>query len=167
MSTEIGGTVVEFTGTMPAVGEEAPDFRYIKQDFSEGKLSDHRGENVVVLCMPSLDTGVCAMETRTFNKRAGELGATTLVVTMDLPFAMKRFCETEGIDKCHPASDFKYREFGEKYHMIMQNGPIAGVHARAIFGIDKQGVIQYVQLVPSIGDEPDYDAVITAVKGMA
>ena len=166
MTTEIGGTVVEFTGDMPQVGQEAPDFRYIKKDFSEGRLSEHRGENVMILCMPSLDTGTCAMETRTFNKRADELGATTLVVTMDLPFAMKRFCETEGIDKAHPASDFKYREFGDQYHMVMQNGPIAGVHARAIYGVDKNGVIQYTQLVPSIGAEPDYDAAIAAIQAM-
>jgi len=166
MSTEIGGTVVEFTGAMPQVGQAAPDFRFIKQDFSEGKLSDLKGENVVVLCMPSLDTGTCAMETRTFNKRAEEMGATTLLVTMDLPFAMKRFCEAENIDKCHPASDFKYREFGDKYHMIMQNGPIAGTHARVVFAIDKEGVIRYTQMVPSIGAEPDYDEAIAAVKAL-
>lgn len=163
METKIGDTVVEFDGTLPQIGQEAPDFRYVSGDFKEKKLSDHRGEKVVILSMPSLDTGVCGMETRTFNKRLADKGVTTLLMTMDLPFAMKRFCEAEGIDKCHPASDFKHRDFASNYHLIMQNGPIAGVFARTVIVVNEEGVIDYIQMVPSIGDEPDYEAAIAAL----
>jgi thiol peroxidase len=114
--------------------------------------------------MLSVDTGTCAMESRTFNKHMSELGATTLLVTLDLPWGMKNFCSSEGIDKCIPASDFRFQEFSQGYHLVMQNGPLAGILGRMVLVLDKQGVIRYTELVPIIGDEPDYDAAIAAVK---
>jgi thioredoxin-dependent peroxiredoxin len=154
------------TGTLPTVGTPAPQLRYVKQDRSNADLAALKGEVVVLLSVPSLDTGVCAMETRTFNQRAAGLGARVLVMSMDLPFAMKRFCDTEGITNVEPASDFRYRDLSEKWGTAIAEGPMEGITCRAVWVIDKQGIIQYHELTPELGSEPDYEAALNAAKAL-
>ena len=115
--------------------------------------------------MPSLDTPVCQTETRTFNERASKLGdVEVLIVSSDLPFAQKRFCETEGIDGVTACSDVRDRGFGERYGVAIADGPLEGVLARAVFVLDEKNTVTHVQLVPEIGQEPDYDAALAALS---
>jgi thiol peroxidase len=101
-------------GTLPDVGSTAPELRFVKQDKSNASLSDLLGQVVLLFSVPSLDTSTCATEMRTFNAKAAGSGAHVLVVSMDLPFAMKRFCETEGIVNVHTGSDFRFRDLSER-----------------------------------------------------
>lgn len=153
-------------GTLPQVGTAAPQLRFVKQDRSNADLASLKGDVVILLSVPSLDTGVCATETRTFNQKAAGLGAKVLVMSMDLPFAMKRFCDTEGITNVEPASDFRFRDLSEKWGAAIAEGPMQAVTARAVWVIDKEGVIRYHELTPELGSEPDYDAALNAAKGL-
>jgi thiol peroxidase len=151
-------------GTLPQVGAHAPRLRYVRQDKSNAELQDLKGEVVLLFCLPSLDTSTCATETRTFNKEAAELGAHVLVVSMDLPFAMKRFCAAEGISNVHTASDFRFRDMSETWGAAFADGPMQAVHCRAVWVLDREGVIRYHELAPDLGGEPDYAAALDAVK---
>ena len=116
---------------------------------------------------PSLDTGVCATSVRKFNQLAASLPDTVVVaVSKDLPFAHARFCTTEGIDRVVPASDFR-GGFDRVYGVLMTDGPLAGLLARAVVVVDTDGRIVYSQLVPEIGEEPDYDQAVEAVKKLS
>ncbi len=163
-TTNFKGTPVKLHAALPATGSQAPNIRFVKDDLSEADLDSLKGNVVVLFSMPSVDTGICAMETRAFNKHISGLGATALAISEDLPFAMKRFCAAEGIENVHVASDFRYHDMSEKFGVRMEDGPLAGLHARVVFVLDKDGVIRYTQVVPDITQEPDYDAVITEVK---
>lgn len=159
------GNPVHTKGELPAVGRLAPHFRYVKQDLSEGQLSDLGAKVKVILAVPSLDTGTCALETKTFNKKLAALaGVEGLVISMDLPFAMKRFCELEGVKNVQPASDFRYREFTEHYNTLLTDGPLKGISARAVLVLDKDNTISYAELVPEISAEPQYEAALEVVK---
>jgi thiol peroxidase len=153
-------------GRLPQVGDTAPQLRYVKQDCSNATLADLKGNVVVLLSVPSLDTGVCATETRTFNQKAAGLGAKVIVMSMDLPFAMKRFCDTEGITNVEPASDFRFRDLSEKWGAAIVEGPMQGITCRAVWVIDKQGVVRYHELTPELGSEPDYEGALNAAKGL-
>lgn len=153
-------------GMLPLVGAIAPQLRFVRQDKSNAELSDLKGQVVLLLSVPSLDTSTCATETRTFNQLAAGLGAHVLVMSMDLPFAMKRFCETEGIVNVHTGSDFRFRDLSEKWGAAIAEGPMQGVHCRAVWVIDKEGVVRYHELTPELGSEPNYDAALQAVKGL-
>jgi thiol peroxidase len=153
-------------GTLPGVGAAAPQLRFVKQDRTDADLASLKGHVVVLLSVPSLDTGVCATETRTFNQKAAGLGAHVLVVSMDLPFAMKRFCDTEGITNVHTGSDFRYRDLSEKWGAAIAEGPMQAITCRAVWVIDKEGTIRYHELTPELGSEPDYDAALNAAKGL-
>ncbi len=153
-------------GNLPGVGAAAPQLRFVKQDRSNADLASLKGNVVVLLSVPSLDTGVCATETRTFNQKAAGLGAKVVVMSMDLPFAMKRFCDTEGIANVEPASDFRFRDLSEKWGAAFADGPMQGVTARAVWVIDKEGTIRYFELTPELGSEPDYDGALNAAKGL-
>lgn len=158
------GNPISIKGEIPKEGDSAPDFTYVKQDLSESKLTDSAGKVRVLIAVPSLDTGICAMETKKFNqelaKRDNVLG---VVVSEDLPFAMKRFCETEGIKNVESGSDFRYREFIDKYNTEITEGGMKGVSARAVFVLDGEGKIQYSELVPEIAQEPEYDKALAVV----
>lgn len=154
------------TGQLPNVGATAPQLRYVKQDRSNADLAALKGEVVILLSVPSLDTGVCATETRTFNQRAAGLGARVLVMSMDLPFAMKRFCDTEGITNVEPASDFRFRDLSEKWGAAIAEGPMQATTCRAVWVIDKEGVVRYLELAPELGSEPDYESALTAARGL-
>ena len=165
-SVTLKGNPLTLGGTMPKPGSAAPSFHLVMQDLSAVSNSDLKGKTVVLLTVPSLDTPVCQTETRKFNERAAALpNATVVVASADLPFAIKRFCAAEGISNVHGASDLRDREFGKRWGVAIEDGPLAGVLARAAFVIGPDGKVKYSELVPEIAQEPDYDAVLAAAKG--
>ncbi len=160
------GTPWSLAGTVPAVGDTAPGFTLVKTDMSEVTKDGLAGNTVVLLAIPSVDTAVCAIETRKFNDHAASLpGVTVLVASSDLPFAMKRFCAAEGIENLHAVSDLRDRGFGERWGVAIIDGPLAGVTARAAFVIGGDGIVKYSELVGEIADEPDYEAILSAAAG--
>ena len=159
------GVAVRTGGKMPVVGDMAPDFTAVAGDLSEVTLSAYRGKKVVLNIFPSLDTAVCATSVRQFNVRAaGMENVQVLAVSMDLPFAQGRFCSTEGITHVTPLSLFRSADFALHYGLLMADGPLAGLTARAVIVIDEEGKIVYTQLVREITDEPDYDTALSALK---
>jgi len=166
MSTvTLKGNPIHLAGTMPAKGAVAPDFTLVKNDLSQVTKKDLAGKTFVLLTVPSVDTGVCATETRKFNEKATSIpGVTVLVAASDLPFAMKRFCAAEGITHVHGVSDVRDREFGKRWGVHIADGPLAGVTARAAFVVDGTGHVKYAELVPEIGQEPNYEAILAAAK---
>lgn len=151
------GTPCHTYGTVPSVGDKAPVFALVTPELKEISLDDYRGKRVVLNVFPSLDTPVCAASVRRFNKEAAELPDTVILcVSMDLPFAAGRFCEAEGIKNVTPASAFRSPKFAEKYGLMMVDGPLAGLLARAVIVIDADGKIIYRDLVNEITDEPRY-----------
>ncbi len=162
------GNPVSIKGDIPSVGEAAPDFTFVKKDLSEAKLSDYAGKVKVILAVPSLDTGVCAMETEKFNSSlAGNSSVEAVVVSKDLPFAMGRFCELQGIQNVTSGSDFRYNEFTQRYNTEMTDGPLKGLSSRAVFVVDQGGTIQYSELVPEITQEPEYDKALEVVTRLS
>lgn len=160
------GNPFPLAGTAPAVGSRAPDFRLVKADLSEVTNAALEGKTVVLLTVPSVDTPVCALETRKFNEKAASLPNVTVVVaSADLPFAIKRFCAAEGIANVHACSDLRDRGFGERWGVAIAAGPLQGVTARAAFVIGPDGALRYSHVVPEIANEPDYDAVLAAARG--
>jgi thioredoxin-dependent peroxiredoxin len=157
------GTPLPLEGELPKIGEQAPEFTAAANDLSPFALSSLKGKTVILSAVPSLDTPVCDLETRRFNKEAAALGADVAVVTvsMDLPFAQKRWCGAAGIDRVVTVSDYNQADFGKKYGVL-----ISPLHllARAIFVVDPKGVLRYTQVVPEVTTEPDYSAVLQAVK---
>ena len=160
------GNPCNLKGTMPKVGAVAPDFKLTKSDLSSVDLGSLAGKKKVIVTLPSLDTPVCATETRRFNEKAASLGGVeVLIVSADLPFAQRRFCETEGIKSVSAASDVRDRSFGERWGVAIADGPLQGVMARAVFVLDEKNVVRYSELVPEIAQEPNYDAALNALKG--
>jgi thioredoxin-dependent peroxiredoxin len=158
------GSPVSTVGDLPKVGSIAPAFTLTKVDLSPLDSKDLAGKHVVLNIFPSIDTGVCATSVRKFNQQAASLPDTVVVcVSKDLPFAQKRFCGAEGIDKVVPASWFRGRDFGADYGVTMASGPLAGLFARAVVVLDKAGKVVHTELVPEIAQEPNYDAALAAV----
>lgn len=162
--TTLGGNPVHTTGELPTVGATAPDFTVTAADMSDITKDSLAGSKVVLNIFPSIDTAVCATSVRTFNERAGGLGDTVVVcVSADLPFALGRFCGAEGITNVLTGSTFR-SSFGEDYGVKMVDGRLAGLLARAVVVIDESGTVVHRELVPSIGQEPDYDAALSAAS---
>jgi thiol peroxidase len=158
------GNAIETVGSLPAIGSAAPDFTLVKTDLSEASLKDYRGKNVVLNIFPSIDTGVCAASTRTFNSEASShANSVVLCISADLPFAFKRFCEAEGLDKVIPLSVFRSADFGKYYGQTIVTGPLAGVLARAVVVINPEGKVKYTEQVPEIGQEPNYQAALQSL----
>ncbi len=163
-STKLQGNEVALGGTELNVGDKAPELTLVAQDLSEIKVGGAQDKKQIIVVVPSLDTEVCATETRMFNKKAASVdGATVIVVSMDLPFAMGRFCSTEGIENLKVGSDFRNKDFANAYGVLIADGALKGVTCRAIFVVDTDGKISYKQIVPEITQEPDYDEVLAAV----
>lgn len=159
------GQPIQLAGDLPAVGSQAPDFRLVSADMQDVTLATYRGKKKILNIVPSLDTGVCAASAREFNRRAAELpDAVVLVVSADLPFAQKRFCSTEKLERVVPLSLMRGRGFGKDYGALITSGPLEGILARAIVVLDESDRVKYTQLVPEIGQEPDYDAAIRAAS---
>lgn len=164
-STKFNGMTISLAGDFVEKGNKAPDFHLTKSDLGGFYLSDAKGKNVVLNIFPSLDTSVCAASVRKFNKMATELPNTmVLCISKDLPFAHQRFCAAEGIQNVLTLSDFRYPDFGENYGVLMADGPLYGLLARAVVVVDPEGKIIYTELVPEIGMEPNYEAVLKALK---
>ena len=150
-----GELEVNLSGTELNVGDIAPVVTGVGADLSDITIGGQRGMAQVIIAVPSLDTGVCASEARRFNVEASKLDhVEVVIVSMDLPFAMKRFCTTEGIENLKVASD---------YGVLQANGPLAGLTARAVFIVNPSGKITYKEIVSEITQEPNYDAVLAAI----
>ncbi|MBS1559648.1 MAG: thiol peroxidase [Bacteroidetes bacterium] len=161
--TKLGPNTANLIGQLPPVGSAAPAFTLTANDMSNKSLADYAGKNIVLNIFPSVDTSVCAASIRTFNKRIVSLPNTVvLCISKDLPFAQKRFCGAEGIDKVETLSDFR-GGFGRSYGVELTDTSFAGLFARAVVVIDPSGKIKYTQLVPQIGEEPNYDAALKAI----
>jgi thiol peroxidase len=159
------GTPVTLTGDGPKVGDDAPNATLVASDLSEIKLSSYKGTVVILSIVPSLDTGICDIETKRFNADAGKVpGVKIVTVSRDLPFAQKRWCGAAGATNVTTLSDFRDGNFGKAYGIVMAGGPLAGLLAREVLVVGKDGRVKYVQLVPEIAKEPDYDAVLAAAK---
>lgn len=157
------GNPVNLFGKMPQIGTEAPFFELVKGDLSEVTINDFKGKNLILNVFPSIDTPVCAMSVRKFNEAADKLPETyVLGISHDLPFALQRYCAAEGLESIIPLSAFRAPDFGKDYGLLMTSGPLQGLLARAVIGIDQDGKIVYTQLVPDIGSEPDYEKVLAA-----
>ena len=159
------GTPIHTTGDLPAVGAKAPDFKLTTTDLKDVSLADYRGRKKILNIVPSLDTPVCATSTRKFNERGGSLPNTVvLVISADLPFAMKRFCTTEGLENVVPLSEMRNRDFGKAYGVRITDGPLAGLLSRAVVVLDEHNSVVYTEQVPEIAQEPDYDKALAAAK---
>jgi thioredoxin-dependent peroxiredoxin len=159
------GNPVNTLGELPKTGEKMHDFELVKNDLSRVSLKDFVGHKVVYNIFPSLDTGTCAASVRTFNKKAAEHPNTkVLCISRDLPFAQARFCGVEGIEHAITLSDFSTGSFGKKHNLEITDGPLAGLHSRAVIVTDENGVVLYSQQVPEIVNEPDYEAAINTLK---
>ncbi|MCB0767404.1 MAG: thiol peroxidase [Flavobacteriales bacterium] len=155
-----------FHGPLPAVGTVAPTLRYVNSERQEKSLADHKGEVVVLTAFPSVDTKVCALQTRTFNKQVADTGARVLTISMDLPFALNRFCAAEGIANVEAGSDFRYRDAAQVWGAGIAEGAMAGTLGRITWVIDKEGVIRYLEVTPELGAEPDYEAALNAARSL-
>ena len=161
----IGGNPVNTKGELPKKGQKAPDFHLTKNDLSDTTLNAFDGKRLILNIFPSIDTSTCATSVREFNKRAADLENTSvLCISRDLPFAQKRFCGAEGIENVQTLSDFKTGDFGKQYGLEMADGPLNGLHARAIVVLDEAHNVLHTELVGNISDEPNYDAAIAALK---
>jgi thiol peroxidase len=159
------GKPITLLGETIKVGQKAPDFEVVANDLSIVKFSSFAGRVCVISSVPSLDTSVCDIETRRFNEEAGKLGGDVVVLTisMDLPFAQKRWCGAAGVKNVQTLSDHRDASFGKAYGVLIKDLRLL---AKAVFVVDKKGIVRYVQIVPEIATEPDYDAVLKAVKGL-
>ncbi|MBG43705.1 MAG: lipid hydroperoxide peroxidase [Aequorivita sp.] len=154
---KLGDNNIETLGTLPQVGDTAPDFNLTAQDLSSKKLSDFKGSRVIMNIFPSIDTNVCATSVRKFNEKATGLKNTkVLCISKDLPFAQKRFVSDEEINNVTNLSDFRDGNFGKNYGVEMENGALRGLHSRAVVVLDENGKVIHSQQVPDIGEEPDY-----------
>ncbi len=165
-TTKFKGTDVELVGTQINVGDKAPAITVVNSDgLGDVTVGGASGKKQLIIVVPSLDTGVCATETRNFNaKVAGLDGVDATIVSLDLPFASGRFCSAEGIDKLTVTSDFRNKDFANAYGVLLGGSVLAGVTCRAIFAVDAEGTVTYKEIVPEITEEPNYDAAIAAVS---
>lgn len=162
--TKLGPNPANTVGELPAPNSSTPAFVLTANDMKDVSLKDFAGKNVVLNIFPSVDTGTCATSVREFNKRVAALdNMVVLCISKDLPFAQKRFCEAEGIDKAITLSDFRNRGFGLAYGVDLLDGAFAGLFARAVVVIDSTGKVRYNELVPQIGEEPNYEAALKAI----
>lgn len=159
------GNPIHTNGELPAVGSKAPDFMLTTTDLKDVTLADYKGKRKILNIVPSLDTSVCAASARRFNEAAGKLaGTVVLVISADLPFASKRFCVAEGLENVVPLSLIRGKHFAKDYGVFLEDGPLAGICARAVVVLDENDKVVYTQLVPEIGQEPDYEKALAAVK---
>jgi thiol peroxidase len=157
------GNPLTLTGNEVKVGDAAPDVTLLDNGLGPVKLSSFRGKNCVLASVPSLDTPVCDMESRRFNEEAARLGADVaiLIISMDLPFAQKRWCGAAGVTKVQTLSDHREASFGNSFGVLIKELRLL---ARAVFLVDKKGTIKYIQLVKEVTQEPNYQEVLDALK---
>ncbi len=162
--TKLGPIDANTVDDLPAIGSSAADFKLTATNMKDVSLKDFTGKNVVLNIFPSVDTNTCATSVREFNKRVTAVDNTVvLCISKDLPFAQKRFCGAEGIDRALTLSDFRNRGFGKTYGVELTSSSFAGLFARAVVVIDATGKVKYTELVPQIGEEPNYEAALNAI----
>ena len=153
------GNKINTNGDVPKVGSNAPDFTLVNSDLNDVSLASYDGMNIILNIIPSLDTPVCQKSTKIFNEKASSLSdVVILAVSADLPFAMKRFCTTESIESVKPLSMMRSRNFAKDYGVLLVDGPLSGITARAVIVIDKNKKIIHSELVHEVANEPDYEA---------
>jgi thioredoxin-dependent peroxiredoxin len=157
------GNEIHTTGSLPEVGHDAPLFTLTKNDLSAFSLSELKGKKVIINITPSMDTGICAATARKFNETASSNDAVVVHITKDLPFAHARFCEAEGIENVITLADYKNSDFADAYNTLVVDGPMAGLHSRAVIVVDEAGKIVYTEQVPEIAQEPDYEKALAAL----
>jgi len=157
------GNPLTLVGNEVKAGEGAPDFTVLDNNLSPVRLSSFRGKICILSSVPSLDTPVCDLETRKFNEEASRLGPDVVILTlsMDLPFAQKRWCAASGVDKVQTLSDHRDATFGISYGVLIKELRLL---ARAVFLVDQKGTLRYVQIVKELTNEPDYEAILDALK---
>jgi thioredoxin-dependent peroxiredoxin len=161
------GTPVQTAGTLPAVGSQAPGFKLTAADLSDKTLADFAGKTKIISIVPSLDTGVCAMSAKKFNERVSVLPNTVLLnVSADLPFAQKRFCDSNSLKNIVTLSTFRSPAFGRDYGVQVTSGPLAGLMSRAVVVLDARDKVVYTEQVPEIAQEPNYDAALAAIRAI-
>jgi thiol peroxidase len=159
------GAPFETVGELPTVGAPAPDFHLVDGDLNDIRLDAFKGKKKILTINPSFDTAVCAAAARKFNERAAALDDTVvLAISADLPFAQKRFCTAEGLDHVIPLSMMRSKNFAKDYGVLIQDGPLAGVTARAIVVVDANDRVVHTELVEEIADEPDYEAALSSIR---
>lgn len=159
------GNPVSVAGQFPKVGDAAPDFSLTTKELADVSLKDYAGKRKVLSIVPSLDTPTCAQSTRVFNEKASAMKNTVvLVVSADLPFAMTRFCSTEGLSNVVSLSTFRHHEFHDKYGVDIADGPLKGLTARGVLVVDENNRVKHAELVSEIAQEPNYDAALAALK---
>lgn len=165
MNVTFGGNKVTLVGKEIKVGDKAPEFVAVKNDLSVFDSKENEGKVVVYSVAPSIDTPVCSLQTRTFNEEAAELrdDIAIVTITVDLPFAQARFCANEGIDKTIIVSDYKDHDFGTKYGFLMNENHLL---ARGIVVVDKEGIVQYVEYVPEVTNEVNFEKALEKVKSL-
>jgi thiol peroxidase len=156
------GEPLTLLGPAKKVDDEAPGFKAVDKDYNKVDLKEFKGKVIIIAAVPSVDTKVCGLETRKFNEDASQLSDVVLItISHDLPFALSRFCAAEGINNIHVWSDHVYMEFGVKYGVLIKESILL---ARSVFVIDKKGKISYIQIVPDLSSEPDYQAALDAAR---
>jgi len=151
-------------GDLPKVGSQAPDFKLVDGDLADRSLADYKGKKKLLNIVPSLDTSVCAISTKKFNDLArGRSDVAVLIISADLPFASGRFCSAEGLENVVTLSMMRSRNFGKDYGVLITDGPLAGITARAVVVLDANDKVVYAELVPEIAQEPDYDKALAAL----
>lgn len=162
-TTQFKGNTVHTSGDLPKVGQKAPSFSLVARDLSEKSEADFSGKTLVLTINPSYDTGVCQATGRKFNTTLSEKpNVGVLLISADLPFAQKRFCEAEGLENVVPLSSFR-ASFAKDFGLELIDGPLKGLTARAVIVLDPNGVVKYVELVPEITTEPNYDAALQVI----
>lgn len=160
------GNPIHTNGDLPELGSTAPDFVLVDKDLADRSLSDYAGKTKLINIVPSLDTPVCAISTKKFNEAAaGRDDLAVLVVSADLPFASGRFCTSEGVENAATLSMMRSRNFAKDYGVLITDGPLSGITARAVVVLDGDNKVVYTQLVPEIAQEPDYEAALAATQG--
>lgn len=163
-SITLKGNEIHTNGELPGVGAQAPDFSLVNADLEDVSLATYQGKKKVLSIVPSLDTPVCALSTKKFNDHAKEKSDTVfLMISADLPFAMKRFCSAEGADNVVPLAMMRSRNFAKDYGVLIEDGPLAGITARAVLVLDESDKVVYSELVSEIAEEPNYDAALAAL----
>ena len=159
------GNAVSLSGKDLNVGDSAPKVELVAGDLSAKSVGGASGKFQIINVVPSLDTGVCATQTRKFNEKAASLpNAEVFVISLDLPFAQGRFCSTEGIKNVVALSDFKNKAFGDAYGVVLAGSPLEGLLTRAVFVVNPEGEIVHKEIVSEITNEPNYDAALAVVK---
>lgn len=161
----LGGKLVQTSGSLPEIGTKLLDFKLVATDLSTKTLEDFKGYNLILNIFPSVNTGICSASVRAFNKSASDLKNTKILcISRDLPFAQEQFCGAEGLENVIMLSDFKNGDFGKIYGLLMTNGIFDGLLSRCVIVADNNGTIIYTEQVPEIGQEPNYDAALNALK---